>query len=516
MIYKALYFFSALACAFCAMLTPVLREGSDSSPRIINFVTALLLFVILHHIVDKVALWIKKRQCRHQIRLSQKALFCILFLVFFLIGIGNLLVYYPGTGMYDTLAILKTSVTDMAKQHPWFYCLIVRGIVKVAFTLHGGYELALVICSLLQITVTSGVYAYVLVWLRNKNVRPLAWYLAVAFYMILPIWGLYMVTLLKDVPFSLLLTAWVPVLYDYWETKGKSLQSPKAYAAVVLLILLALLRNNGIYVTAFILLTMLFVNVIHWKRVLSLFLVLFLVILGSNAFEKHNNITHLFKETVGIPLQQIAAVVTYGGEISDEQLEFVDAVLDTEFIKENYNPYTADKLKWGGAPLDNGFLNSHKTEFLKVWFGIFRNNVGTYLKAHLQNTYGFWSLNNRHKSVYYTTLYVASYDEWLQENEIDIKNILPEAQQQRIEKLKINLYKVPGSGTLFWTFVFFMLVLVKHTDWKILSVASPVVGCWITLMISTPVAIQWRYLLCAPMALPIIIALLFRCKPSKS
>ena len=506
----------AVLFGLCAMLTPVYRRNSTSSCNILLFVVGVLGFLAvwlgLEILIDHAC----RRRPRFKIPLSGRKLGLCLFALFTAVGVWNLLVYYPGTGMYDTLAIVSRPITQMSNQHPWFYCSGVRLLVKVVLALGGGYELALVLCSVIQILLTSGVYTYLLLWLKDKGTHPVVWLLAVAFYAFYPILGLYMVTLFKDIPFSLLLTVWVPVLYEYWQTKGECLQTKRYQNTCIVLIIYALLRNNGIYVTAFILAVMLITALRQWKQIAMLAAALALVMVGSSAFETYLDVTHLFKETVGIPLQQVAAVVTYGDQIEPEDLEFIDQVLSVDFIREKYDPYTADRLKWNGAPINNDFLNENKVEFLKVWLRLGLKNPGLYWEAYLKNTYGFWSLDGSDINVKYTTLYVQAFDDWIRENEVGIKDVLPPGLQSFCETVGQMTLTPLGAGAFFWIYLLLVTQLLRRYDWRMILLAAPSLGCWLTLMISTPVAYQWRYLFSVPITIPVFLGLLFVWKKKKA
>lgn len=506
----------ALLFSLVAMLTPVFRRNSDATCSPLVFLVALLVFALAYFGLDMLIDWVRKKPLKLRHRVPDRKLRWSLFGLFCLIGLWNLLLYYPGVGMYDTLKIISTKVIYIGRQHPWFFCTIVRGILLGCQTLGFGYETALLVCSILQILVTAWVYSFVLMWLREKKVHPVIWLIAVGFYALTPILGLYMVTLLKDIPYGLLLTAWVPVLYEYWQTKGQCIQTKKYMDICILLVILSLLRNNGIYVSAFIIVAMLVVSFRQWKRLCTLLVALALVVIGSNALEDYNDITHLFRETVGIPLQQIAATVTYGGEITDEQLEFIDRVLPVEYIKEHYDPYSVDKIKLGGSPIDDDFLNENKGRFLKVWLELLPKNFGIYVEAYLKNTYGFWSLDNRDYNVKYTTIYQADWADWLVEKGVDYKNVFPQPVQQFFEAIATPLLKTLGAGSFLWIYILLLILLIRRNDWRILLIAAPSIGCWLTLMISTPVAYQWRYLFSVPITIPILFALLFVKKKKKT
>ncbi len=439
---------------------------------------------------------------------DDRILFLCCFLLIIASGLFWLLVYYPGVGMYDTLAILTDSNFNYAKQHPWFYIWCVKCIVKVTAAFGGDYETALVAESVLQIIISGLVCAHCVVWLNRKNIGRVPLLLIMGFYIFDPMISLYRIAIFKDVPHAYMLVEWVLLLYDMWESEGESLRKWQTIVRLGFCIVLSLLRSNGIYISAFLLVCMLLCFRKRWRQTLILVGLLILTIFGNSVFEKTHSIDHLFKETVGIPLQQIAATVTYGGEMTDDQIEFVDKVIPVDFIIEKYDPYTADKLKWGGAPIDNAFLNAHKAEFLKVWAQMMIPNLKIYVTAHLKNTFGFWSTNNARYSYYYSTIYVSSFDDWIVENDIDIQDIFPERSQDILMNLTDSAVNPVSEGQMFWVFVLLMLALTVFKGWKIWIVGAPAMGVWLTLMVSTPVAYQWRYMLFFALTLPLLAGIL--------
>ena len=510
---KRIYFgcllIAASLFALCVMFTPVLAPGSEQSCNPILFLTAFLCFLLIPNVLTSFTSKFSHNSKTPLCFCSDQILFGILFVLFFSIGIWNLLVYYPGTGGMDALAILTSPVSSVGAQHPWFYCLIVNILLRAAFKLGGDYETALVVCSLLQIITMALVFSGILLWLRRKQIPALVWFIIASMYLLYPLFHIYSVTLLKDVPFSLMLTVWIPVLYDYWKTDGVCLKNKKWIMSCVFLIFLSLLRNNGIYVTAFTLFVMLITNPKHWRRIGSLFLVLMMVMVGSSTVERIIGIQVLFKESVGIPLQQIAAVVANDGTINEDQLAFVDKIMPLDSIRKQYNPYSVDALKWEDVRVNDWFLHTHKVRFLKLWLRLFPDNPDIYLKAYLQNTYGFWALNTSDQNGVYTSISDSYWAPWLEENQIAVKSILPRNIQLGAESVLNWFRPFPTAGVYLWIFVTLMLVLMKRRDCRILVTAAPAIGCWLTVMISAPVAFQLRYVLSFPLAIPIIFGLLF-------
>lgn len=497
------------------VMTPYLKPSDTHSLNLYRFPLGIGAYIIAFLLLRMIVRQYHEVPYPVKCKMHDGKLFGISFLCVLVTGLFWLLIYYPGLGMTDTINVIGTGMR-FAPQHPWFYCLLVDLITRTVLMFGGDYETVLLTESLLQIIIAAGVCGHCITWLKNKGlgIVPLACILGI--YSLDPMLNMYQICLFKDVLYAYLIMEWVMILYDLYETKGHQLGEHKTIIKMVFLIILSLLRNNGVYVTSCILLSVLLMYHKYAKRILILFIALLLTIGGSVLFERTNNITHLFKETAGIPLQQIAAVITASdkGIVTDDQREFINEIIPTDFIKEHYNPYTADPLKWGGAPLNNSFLNSHKKEFLKTWFAMLAPNLKIYVKAYLQATYGFWATEPDHISRY-STVYVESKKEWFEENDIDIQNILPSKVERVLKKLTYDpTGDALGEGQLFWLMLLLLLVFISLFDRLFLIVGIPPLAGWLTIMVSTPVAHQWRYVLYIALCLPIYAGLLLT--PHKS
>lgn len=502
---------ASILFGIAAALTPYYKQDSTVSVSIFYGITGCIAFVLFCALLYLLSALAARRKTKKTInKLTKNRVFIISLSLLILIGIIYLIIFYPGTANYDTIAIIKGEGTSMMSQHPWFYILLVRAVRNFVFVLGGGYETAFVLLSLIQIVLFSIVYAYCITWLYGKIIV-WVWIIISAIVIFNPVLNIYTITLLKDVPFSLLLIGWMLFLYNCWKSGGKNLCRTRNMVFVGVLLVLSLMRNNGVYVSAFMILLLAIMYRRMWKRILVMVLILACTVMGSHVYENSNDVTHLFKETAGIPLQQMAGVVYYGGEITDEQYEFLDSVISAEYILENYNPYSADKLKWGGAPLDNTFLNSNKAEFLKIWAQMLIPNIDIYVDVYLRNTYGFWSLDDTYSTAVYTSLYVSSFDEWYESEDVSIKTILPEKAQSALESDITMLIKASylGAGQLFWIFIALLIAVILRKGTKAFLIAAPVIGNWLTIMISTPVAYQWRYAFSLAIAVPIMLGILF-------
>ena len=64
---------------------------------------------------------------------------------------------------------------------------------------------------------------------------------------------------------------------------------------------------------------------------------------------------------------------------------------------------------------------------------------------------------------------------------------------------------------MFWIFIFLSIVFVKLNGNKAFIVIAPIIGGFLTLMISTP-GMTWRYTYYMALVIPLLIGLIF-CKP---
>ena len=186
--------------------------------------------------------------------ISNRLIFLISFIILSLIGIFYLLIYYPGVGFCDTInIIIIENSLGYAKQHPWFYIVFIHFIVRVSKFFGGNYETAFFISSLFQVFCYSILFSYFIIWLHKKQLKFLPLLFIFLVWAFSPILNLYKILLVKDILYSFIVVAWIPFLYDFVETDGSILFSNKNFVFISILILLSLLRNNGVYITGFIL-----------------------------------------------------------------------------------------------------------------------------------------------------------------------------------------------------------------------------------------------------------------------
>ncbi len=117
-------------------------------------------------------------------------------------------------------------------------------------------------------------------------------------------------------------------------------------------------------------------------------LLVILVLLPKVVFPLAGIATGGPQESIAVPIQQVAAVVTEkGDELTEEQQAAIDAVLPYDQIPEYFTRDMADPVKdlW-----KRDSTSQERTEFLKTWIELGLKYPGTYLDA-LQYMANYWT-----------------------------------------------------------------------------------------------------------------------------
>lgn len=495
----------AVAFALSDVFSP---EGESGLNVAVLFIIGLLLSILIMMVNKKL---IDNQNRKQNLNISNKRFFTICFCVYVIMGVITQIVYFPATLSNDTIVVIRGGM-GVSGQHPWMYIALLRGLEKIVKFLGGADNEVFIILAILQIVLVSFSYSVCVTWLKRKGISNIPIYIIVGFFAICPILNLYMVTLIKDVPFALSSLLIIPLMYELWESKGQKLCERKYIIELCACSIFFFFRNNGIIVCLLLAIYTLIVYRQFWKRAAIYLSFIIMLILMTKAIQTISHAPYRFREAAGIPIQQIAATVCKDGNIDDEQYTFIDKLLPIDEIKKTYDPYNVDKIKYGEIELDSDFLNENKSQFLKVWRELLVKNFGVYVDAYMRTTYGFWSFSNSTKRMRYTYIGAFAdqtmYYDWMDSERIVEKSILPPNIQVSIEGFFNSINYFLGAGVMAWLILGIVITLIKKAGWRIIIVGLPALLCWITLLISTPVAFQWRYALSFAYSLPILYGIL--------
>lgn len=212
-------------------------------------------------------------------------------------------------------------------------------------------------------------------------------------------------------------------------------------------------------------------------------------------------------ESVGVIMQQMAAVEYYGGVMTEENEFFMGMLLPEDVIREHYIPMLFDPLKFSDdyITLQSYIIDMYPVRFLKNYLTMFWNNPMICLKAWLLETAGFWTWNIEDdddvailgpmENCDYDITQTDYLGRW---TGMDARGILNGT----------VLWK--GGGVYFWIMLYTLYVCLCRRDRKGMLILLPGFLLWLTIMAATPIALCLRYIFVLVMYLPVEIVLFFQ------
>lgn len=308
------------------------------------------------------------------------------FLIIFLFWLPWILMNYPGSFSGDATAQLNQFMFDEINSHQPVFSTFIMGMLVEAGTAVADSNFGAFLYLLLQTVLGAFVFAYSIQKLRELGTGRKGCLLALVFYAVTPIWGLFAQWYEKDLLYAELAFLHVILMTDIIRFRKFRLRDAFVLGTIGLLV--SLLRNNGIYVVvpACIVLA-LYLSKAERHRMTGV-VILTLVVYCS--------ITHFLYPAFGIekgsagdalslPFQQTARyVVYYGKEVTSKEQADIEAVLDYSALPEVYDPTCADSVKTHYSG-DDAALPA----YIKTWLVMGLKHPGVYFDALVNFSYGY-------------------------------------------------------------------------------------------------------------------------------
>ena len=425
--------------------------------------------------------------------------------------------YFPGTSMNDQLAIIGSPIA-FANNHPILYNLALSVCVRFGASVLGDGNVGFALYVLLQMLLCCAIVSFCCIWLAFRKVSVVIQILVVAYFALTPLVGNYAMSALKDTIFGYALLLWIPFLFELtfsdrgtWHKKGTWM------AFGVLILLTSLTRNNGLYISI-VLLIVLFILAFRkraWSMILAGVVALALSI-TPNMLLSAMGVHQLFRESVGIPLQQVSAVLcSEDGVVTDGQKSYFEKIIPLNVMRESYAPMSVDLIKYS-PEFDSDYLQQTKNEFIREYFSLGLANPDIYFRAFLSQTYGYWSIfaHDTYQGCFFrisdnlrADTDIQAMEEWGLSNYSLYSNDVSES-IDAVLKAVTPLFPGPGGCLLILMMCCYLLCVLKASA-KPGLVFLPLFLLWGTLLLATPLACAFRYAFPFAVAMPFAIALLF-------
>lgn len=468
---------------------------------VLTWIISYLVISLIEIILPKIE---KTVETKKEIKTKNKRIFFIALFVLLICWAPYYLSYFPG-GIYSdtTTTINQVLGAPLNNHNPILYALIMKVFIMIGMKIQDGLQLGIELFTVFQIIAMAITLAYFIYWLYQKKVSTKYLVITTLFFSFCRLIPLYAVSLWKDTPFCIALFWYILFIAETILQNGKNLEKMRnVFLYIILLILVAFLRSNGIYIailTTFILILIYRKNIIKKlkKFTISSIITIMLIWIIQGPIYNYYGLSTEFVENLGVPVQQICYVVAKDGNITEEQKEFINKLCPIDVIKENYTPCIVDSIKWN-EEFNGKFLEENKGEFFKVWFQLLIQNPMGYIKAYLINTIGFWDVRQATLDAYVNPEMWSGVTENLG---IKQNNYIEKTTGGSIRTILKPTFAVSSAIYLFMMLLSMLIVIYKK-QYKKLVIYLPGFLTWLTIMIAVPLAFSLRYVYILVLMIP--------------
>lgn len=364
---------------------------------------------------------------------------------------------------------------------------------------------------LLQCLFCAWVYGQIVAFCAKLRCpRPLQ-YGITAFFALVPVWGAFAQTMVKDTLFAAVFAWFALSTADVWLFDEAYEKRPVLYLRYLLSALLTcLLRNNGVVAVVPVLLVTFLqgLRMRWWKRVGTSAGVLVLYIaFGLITTQLLSIAPGGVNEALSIPLQQTARYVSvYGDEVTEEEKSAIDAVVPYDQLAQNYQPMISDGVKG----LYKNPSAEELTAYGKVWFAMFWKHPTCYIQATQANSYGYYTVAESNFDLEYYMFINQPSMEWknLQISYLDSTGVA----RYLLYHWALLFERIPFAGLLTnlgfvtWWLIAIVSWLLRRRLLPALPLCLGVGMLWLT-CIASPVNDLLRYYLPILACLPLFLSL---------
>lgn len=413
---------------------------------------------------------------------------------------------YPGVFTPDSIDQVRQILTGVyTNHHPFYHTMIIKVFIDIGINLFNDINIGVALYSIFSIFVLATCFIYIIktIYTITKNLSlTLIVYIC---YLVYPVNIKYSFYMGKDVFFGAAVGIFVVTIYKILNNIGKH----KTNLIILFLSSLGmcLLRSNGlfVYVFSFVVFFILFFKKYNSIKLLMVIVIVLSVFLKYPVLKSLNVKQPDTIESLSIPAQQIARVITDEKEITIEQRELLSEVIDIDEIPTYYVSYFSDQIKNLVREKGNQeYLKEHSKEYLNLYIQLGLKYPQKYIEAWVDQTRGYWN---------------SGYAFWRWADGVSNNDlgVYPTINSQFFDStLKLYLMEWQGSpiftlflsiGFMVWLLVMFVYKSVIYKRKDLFFIIVPPLLVIATLLIATPLYAEFRYAYAVSVTLPFIIAI---------
>ncbi len=326
---------------------------------------------------------------------AENKVFLITALICFAGYLPYFLYEYPGIMTADSLVQYQqvVGITGYSNHHPVVHTLLIKLFYRLGVMLTRD-KIAGIACytqfQMVFMCLCNAAAVREIVRIEKRiNLRHVI--PAVIFFAFVPFNAVFAVTVWKDVPFAGIVVLFACLLAEMYMRRE---EGPKALDYIlffVLSVFLMLFRSNAFFamIPFIVFFVVLFKKHLVPALITAVLAIALVVTIKGPVFKALNVASPDFTESLSVPLQQVARVLADGGDVSDEELAQIDAVIDRTYVKELYVANYADNIKELVRAGHPEVLEENNGDYLGLWFRLFLKNPRLYIKAWYDLTGGY-------------------------------------------------------------------------------------------------------------------------------
>lgn len=470
----------------------------------------ILFFYIIYFIYTKMMNVVINEQ--KEKKTSQYKVFLLGLIVILLCWLPYYCSYYPGIVISDSCDQINQALTGVySNHHPVIQTWMIQGVLTIGLSLFSNLNAAVALYCVLQMIILAAIYSYTISTFYKYGIRTWICIIIMAFYAIVPYNVMFSFNMWKDSLFSVFVLLFSVVLWKILIDMELGINRKNIGDILLLLISglgICLFRNNGFYTF---LLAAPFICVICWRKQRKIVITIVGILLLTGLVK--GPIFNYFKvaspdpiESLSIPTQQIARVISEGLEISEGQKLLLNEIVEVDKIPQTYDKRISDPIKGLVREHNNQeFLEEHKTEYLKLWIELGIQYPFQYLRAYMNQTEGYWNPDVQNW-VYADSIFNTQLD-------IHSNPLLSDNMSKRLKWFiwenyqDIPIYGILWSigGGVWMTMLLAGFCYIKGKKSE-LCLFVPIGALWGTIMAATPVYAEFRYIYAIFLCMPLFIA----------
>ena len=399
----------------------------------------------------------------------------------------------------------------ITNHHPVLHTIGIGLCAKLGLAI-GNVNFGIFIFTLMQYILLGIALANIINFMKKLKVPYWIKVLSLLLFALSPTIAVCSVQVNKDVIFASLIILYVIRLYELIKSSNnKKLTIKSCIGIIILSLLVCLFRNNGIYAIVLSLPFVAIIDKLNRKQILisSITVLIIYQLIISVILPLFKIPNSGIREMLSVPFQQTARYVKeHGEEVTEEEKQIIDKILDYDTLAERYDPLLSDPVK---RDYNKNATTEDLINYFKVWFAQFLKHPTTYIQATMNNVYGYFYPETNLRQYNY---YMVNSIEDINEIENFDYGYIDELQGERhfIKGIASIITKFPGiSWTMniafnVWLIMIIFVYLIYSKKNRYIIYLLPFISI-ILVCILSPVNAAYRYSISFIFGMPLTVAI---------